>query len=425
MRSAARVTRAEARAKAEGSILEAVELDDLSLSFGGTSPLFERLLAWRQTRTGRLAWYAVEVGVVTGLYYGAARAGLRLAYLNGSVTALWPPVGVGIAALVIGGPGLWPGIVAGDLLVADFSTPLGTVLGQTIGNTLEVVVAALLFIRLAGGRRDLERVWDVLALVICAIVGTLISAAFGVVSLRLGHVITAAEFGSVFRTWWLSDFSGALVFAPLLLVWAARRSWRIPGRKVAEGALLLAILIALIEVPSQQVVPYIVFPILIWAALRFGPVGAATTVAIVSALTVWNTAQGSGPFVRASITHTLLASQLFVAVAALDLARACGRHRRTIGERRGAARTHCRTGCASKDRHARRQQGRIESRVRASHRRGGPNTRSERGQPGTLRPGQHRDVHRCVESKRQARVPGRLAYEPRRGGRPRGGPGNG
>ena len=266
---------------------------------------------------GRLAWYAAEVGVVTGLYYLAARAGLRLAYLHGSVTALWPPVGVGIAALVIGGPGLWPGIVAGDLLVADFSTPWGTVLGQTIGNTLEVVVAALLFIRLAGRRRDLERVWDVLALVICAIVGTLISAAFGVVSLRLGHVIKAAEFGSVFRTWWLSDFSGAVVFAPLLLVWSARRSWRISRPKLAEGALVLALLIVLVEVPSQQVVPYIVFPVLIWAALRFGPAGAATTVAIVSALTVWNTAHGSGPFVRASITHTLLATQLFVAVAAL------------------------------------------------------------------------------------------------------------
>ena len=255
--------------------------------------------------------------MVTVLYYLAARAGLRLAYLHGSVTALWPPVGVGIAALVIGGPGLWPGIVAGDLLVADFSTPWGTVLGQTVGNTLEVVVAALLFIRLAGGRRDLERVWDVLALVICAVVGTLISAAFGVVSLRLGHVIKAAEFGSVFRTWWLSDFSGAVVFAPLLLVWSARRSWRMSRPKLAEGALVLALLIVLVEVPSQQVVPYIVFPVLIWAALRFGPAGAASTVAIVSALTVWNTAQGSGPFVRASITHTLLATQLFVAVAAL------------------------------------------------------------------------------------------------------------
>jgi signal transduction histidine kinase len=80
---------------------------------------------------------------------------------------------------------------------------------------------------------------------------------------------------------------------------------------------LLALLIVLIEVPSQQDVPYIVFPILIWAALRFGPTGAVTTVAVASGVTVWNTAQGSGPFVRASITHSLVASQLFVAVAAL------------------------------------------------------------------------------------------------------------
>ena len=280
------------------------------------SPL-ERLQSWGETGVGRLAWYGVEVGVVAGVYYGAARAGLHLAYLHGSVTALWPPVGVGMAALVILGPRVWPGIVIGDLLVADFSTPWGTVLGQTLGNTLEVVVAAILFRRLAGRRIGLERVWDVLALVLCAAAGTLISAVFGVVSLRLGHVIKAGEFGSVFRTWWLADFSGALVFAPLVLVWAGRRSWRMPRAQLAEGAAVLAALIVLIEVPSQADVPYVVFPILIWAALRFGPTGAATAVAITSCLTVWNTAQGSGPFVRQSITHSVLASQSFVAVAAL------------------------------------------------------------------------------------------------------------
>jgi signal transduction histidine kinase len=303
--------------------------------------LLARARSWRETGPGRLAWYAIEVGVVTGLYYGAARAGLRLGYLHGSVTALWPPVGVGIAALVIGGPRLWPGIVAGDLLVADFSTPWGTVLGQTVGNTLEVVVAAVLFLRLAGRRTSFERVWDVLALVGCAIVGTLISASFGTVSLRLGHVIRASEFGSVFRTWWLSDFSGALVVAPLGLVWTSLRSWRTSRERLLEAALLLATLLVLIEVPSQEDVPYIVFPILIWAALRFGPIGAATAVAIASGLTVWNTAQGSGPFVRASITHSLLASQLFVAVAALTslilAAETAERSTSEAGQRRLAA----------------------------------------------------------------------------------------
>jgi signal transduction histidine kinase len=276
-----------------------------------------RLRSSGQTSAERLAWYALEVAVVATLYYAAARAGLHLAYLHGSVTALWPPVGVGMAALVILGPRLWPAIVIGDLLVADFSQPYGTVLGQTVGNTLEVVVAAVLFRRLAARRIGLERVWDVLALVVCAAMGTLISAVFGVLSLRLGSVIKAAEFGSVFRTWWLADLSGALVFAPLLLVWAGVRPSVLPRRRLLEGALLLAVLVVLVEVPSQSDVPYIVFPVLIWAALRFGPVGAATAVAITSCLTVWNTAQGSGPFVRQSLTHSLLASQLFVAVAAL------------------------------------------------------------------------------------------------------------
>ena len=75
-----------------------------------------------------------SIALLAALYYVAAKIGLRLAYLHGTVTALWPPVGVGIAALgALHGTRLWPGIVIGDLLVADFSSPLGTVLGQNRG----------------------------------------------------------------------------------------------------------------------------------------------------------------------------------------------------------------------------------------------------------------------------------------------------
>ena len=113
-----------------------------------------------RARDGSCSWGALD-GLLAALYYVAAKIGLRLAYLHGTVTALWPPVGVGIAALVLYGTRLWPGIVIGDLLAADFSSPLGTVFGQTLGNTLEIVVAAVLLRRLigesdgpgAGGRR--------------------------------------------------------------------------------------------------------------------------------------------------------------------------------------------------------------------------------------------------------------------------------
>ncbi len=277
----------------------------------------ERVTRLRATRPGRFVWYAGCVGLTAGLYYGAARAGLRLAYLNGAVTALWPPVGVGIAALVLGGLRLWPGVVIGDLLVGDFSTPVGTVLGQTVGNTLEVVIGALVLVRLAGRRVDFERIRDVGALVVAAAVGTVVSAGVGVISLRLGHVIPEREVLTVWRTWWLSDLSGALVVTPLLIVWAARRLSGLGLPQVAEGAALITVLVLLVELPSQRDVPYIVFPALIWAALRFGPRGAATATALVSTLSVWNTAHNAGPFVRASITHSLLSTQLFIAAAAL------------------------------------------------------------------------------------------------------------
>jgi PAS domain S-box-containing protein len=262
-------------------------------------------------------WYAGCIGVTAGLYYGSARAGLRLAYLHGAVTALWPPVGVGIAALVLGGLRLWPGIVIGDLLAGDFSTPLGTVLGQTVGNTLEVVIAAIVLVRVARRRVDFERVRDVGALVVAAALGTVVSAGIGVISLRLGHVIAEHEVLTVWRTWWLSDFSGALVVTPLLLTWAIRRLSGFGVAQIVEGLAGVVVLVLLVELPSQGDVPYIVFPALIWAALRFGPRGAATATALVSTLSVWNTAHNSGPFVRASITHSLLSTQLFIAAAAL------------------------------------------------------------------------------------------------------------
>ena len=64
--------------------------------------------------------YVGAVGVVGAVHRVAAKAGLQLAYLHGTVSALWPPVGVGMAALVLYGWNLWPGIVIADLAVADF-----------------------------------------------------------------------------------------------------------------------------------------------------------------------------------------------------------------------------------------------------------------------------------------------------------------
>jgi signal transduction histidine kinase len=261
--------------------------------------------------------YAIAVALVAGAYYLAGRLGLELGYLDGAVTAVWPPAGLGLAVLFLYGIRLWPGIVIGDLLLADFDTPLGTVLGQTVGNTLALVLAAMLLRRLTSGRGDLSRTVDVLAFVACAVVAATVSAAFGPTSLRLGDVIAADELGRVLRTWTLSDVSGVLVVAPALLTWASMGLKGIRRRDVVEGAIVLVVLVALAELAPQRDVPYIVFPVLLWTALRLGPRGAATAIVVVCSITVWNTAQEEGPFVRDSITDSLLATQLFIATAAL------------------------------------------------------------------------------------------------------------
>jgi signal transduction histidine kinase len=270
-----------------------------------------------QRRRGGVARYVGALALVTGAYYLAGRIGLELAYLDGAVAALWPPAGLGLAVLFLYGVRLWPGIVIGDLLLGDFSTPLGTVLGQTVGNTLALVIAAQLLRRLTGGRGDLSRVFDVVAFVACAFVAAVVSAAFGPTSLRLGGVIPADELTRVFRTWTLGDAAGVLVVAPVVLTWATLGLGGVRRRDVIEGVVVLAVLVGLAILPPQRDVPYIVFPALLWAALRFGPRGAATAVLVVCSITVWNTARSEGPFVRDSLTDSLLATQLFIAISAL------------------------------------------------------------------------------------------------------------
>ncbi len=266
---------------------------------------------------GRVAMFVLVTGLVAVAYYLAGRLGLELAYLNGAVAALWPPAGLGVAVVFLWGPRLVPGIVIGDLWLGDYSTPLGTVLAQTVGNTVAVVVAAMLLRRLTQGRAGLERVYDVLALIAAALVAALISAAFGPLALRLGGVIGTDELGSVFRTWTLGDAAGVLVVAPVILTWAARGVSGIRRRNLVEAAIVLVVLLALAEIPAQRDVPYVVFPALLWAALRFGPRGAATAVLIVCSIAVWKTAHNSGPFVRDSLTDSLLATQLFIATTAV------------------------------------------------------------------------------------------------------------
>ena len=211
----------------------------LAKSWTEAEPTAFASTAWRP----RLASIAMVLGTAA-VYVVAADLGLRLALVADQVTLVWPPTGIALAALLVLGNRLTPGIALGAF-VANIThhEPVGTACGIALGNTLEAVVGAWL-LRRVGFDPALERLRDVLALIVLAALGsTVVAATIGVTSLCLGGVQPWNAFASLWWTWWVGDAMGDLVMAPLLLVWscAPRSGWR--PRRVAEGVALLGTLV--------------------------------------------------------------------------------------------------------------------------------------------------------------------------------------
>jgi signal transduction histidine kinase len=264
---------------------------------------------------------AVGVMALALAYWGAAQLGYVLDFAGPVAAILWLPVGVGISFLYLGGLRLWPGVVLGDLLANDYAAlPVGSALGQTTGNVLEMLVATVLMRRLLRGASPLGSVRALGVMLFSLAAGTIVSATVGTASLRLGGVVNGGQMLDVWRTWWLGDFTGALVVVPLAIAWVrpvVPDTWSGSRLEVALVALTVAALSDL-AFSTDARLTYIVFPALIWAALRFGQRGATVAVAIAVSLTVYDTANYDGPFGFESITRTVLSTQLYIAVAALS-----------------------------------------------------------------------------------------------------------
>jgi signal transduction histidine kinase len=274
----------------------------------------------------RPAWglhgrYLAGVVALAGAYYAAAKIGYELEFSGPVAAIVWLPAGVAIAFLSLGGLRFWPGVLVGDLLANDYSVlPLGSAFGQTLGNMAEVLVAALLIRRLVARGSPLDSLGGLARLLAAIAAATAISATVGPLSLLAGHVIPGSKLPEVARTWWLGDAAGALVVIPFALAWSQPRPRGWARSRAAEAVLMLAAVAGMSQIAfhSETTLAYLVFPALGWAGLRFGQRGATLAIAVAVGVAVWNTTHHHGPFVFDSITHSVLSTQLYIAVATLS-----------------------------------------------------------------------------------------------------------
>ena len=279
-----------------------------------------------------------DVAIVAGVaivYFLGAKLGLSLAYLNVSVTPVWPPTGLAIAAVLWLGyratPGVFLGALAANYLLTDVS--LATASAISVGNTLEAVIAVYLLSRFVESRNPFNRAFDVLKFVVfAAVVSTAVAATIGNLSLCISGHEHWGDFSRLWLTWWAGDGVGALIVTPLVLSWLEKPIEKWSAIRWTEFVMLLVLLTLfsitiytnlLLQLGGPRPWGHVTIPLLLWAAFRFGPRGVSTSMLPLSAIAIWGTTHGRGGFVDYGRNEALLFLQAYVAnlaITALALA---------------------------------------------------------------------------------------------------------
>lgn len=274
----------------------------------------------------KVIWYGIALLTLAGVYVGSGRLGLSLGAANGFATLVWLPSGLSTTALFLWGFRLWPAIALGAFLTNLITgAPVLVAAGISIGNVLEAIVCTAL-LKHARVRPALTTLHDVLALVLLAAPpGTLISATLGVGSLWLGGIIAWSSAPVTWCTWWFGDTMSLLLLLPFLSTWSAHPLAIPCGKRLLElGLLSVCVLVIGLFVflglfpPRHWAYPvtHLVFPPLIWAALRFGPRGATFAIATFAGFALVGTIHGLSPFSTGSLWLRLLLLQSFLGVMA-------------------------------------------------------------------------------------------------------------
>jgi len=259
-------------------------------------------------------------------YLLTGEIGLAVPFTSANVSPVWPAAGVALAAMLICGKQVWPAVALGAFVV-NYSSglPFPAALGIAAGNTLGALCGAFLLLRMPRFQPALTRLRDVLNLsILGALCGSAVSATAGNLALHLAGIHAWFGPGSGWLMWWFGDAIGILLITPLVLT--ASSLMRIRGKRrlielsclvIGAAGSTLVIFSPRLGFMRPDVFAFIVFPFVLWGAIRFQSGGAAIVSLFVSAITVWRTAHGVGPFVQSDALHSAMLLQAFLFVIAI------------------------------------------------------------------------------------------------------------
>ncbi|GAA5015860.1 MASE1 domain-containing protein [Actinopolymorpha pittospori] len=305
-------------------------------------------LPWLAT-TGRVAipgpaLTVIECLVVAGAYYGLAQLGPMQHLGPGPVRLLWPPTGIAVAAVLLAGPRILPGVGVGSFLVNMFALhrppPQSVVL---CAGTVAAVSLTFLLLRRMGFHRELDRLRDALSLVFATLAAMVLNTSVSMSVLVLAGLQSDNAFWLRWLLLWMSNVMGVLLLAPvLLLLYRVRRPRRVRPLRVLEIAVILTgtFLVTLLATRSSTQFLFLVFPFLIWAALRFQLPGAAPCALIASIVVTYGASNAGGPFAGHGFVSNLITIETFngsMALTALVLAAIIAELTRAYGRVEDAA----------------------------------------------------------------------------------------
>jgi two-component system, NarL family, sensor histidine kinase FusK len=270
----------------------------------------------------------LRTGIVALAYFAGAKLGLSYAVVGGAISLVWPSSGIALVALLALGMAVAPGIAIGSFLAnVSGGVPVAVAAMIGIGSMVAPMTATLVLSRATRFQITLGRINEVLAFIaLAAVMSTAISALVGTTALLGGGLVPVSGYAAAFLKWWLGDMMGVLVVAPALFSFLtyANPVRSIQGAMEACGLLAATSWVSYLIFAAPQLAGHgyypaalAIFPFIIWAALRFGHLGASIVTLMVSVVAVWGTTHGTGPFAAESPVDSLVRWCTFANVVAV------------------------------------------------------------------------------------------------------------